>query len=259
MSEVIFETVESLAGIEGLVHGFFSRHGGVSPPPYDSLNMAVATGDEAANVSANLKRVAAALGLSRLARVRQVHGVDVKVVLNPEDAPLAGSLSVLGEADILVTDRRDIGLVMTLADCQAVLAADPASGAIGAAHMGWRGLVNGGVIALIETMARIYGSDPAGFRAGLSPSLGPCCAEFINYRTEIPERFWAYRDERDHFDLPAIARDQLLELGLKPENIGQVDHCTRCRGGDYFSHRGQGPKTGRLGAVIGWRLEQGLE
>jgi copper oxidase (laccase) domain-containing protein len=102
-------------------------------------------------------------------------------------------------------------------------------------------------------MAEAFGLDPAELRAGLSPTLGPCCAEFKNYRSYFPPELWGYADGRDHFDLVALARDQLVGSGLKRDRVEALGLCTRCRGDLFFSHRGQGPTTGRMGLAVGFR------
>ncbi len=249
MSRPDFFSLQVLGEVEGLAHGFFPRRGGLSPSPYDGLNLSTATGDSEANVRANLALVRRALGFERLVSVHQVHGEKIAVVGGRLPAE---EIAPLAEADGLITDRPGLGLVIKIADCQAVLAVDPVRRVVGAVHVGWRGLIKGAIPALIEALVERYGSRPAELRAGLSPSLGPCCAEFVNYRHEFPEAFWAYRVGRNHFDLRAAARRQLVEAGLEEANIDAVELCTRCRGDLFFSHRGQGPATGRFGAVIGF-------
>jgi len=247
-------TLPHLEAVEGLSHGFFARLGGTSPPPFASLNMGVATGDSQANVRANREIVRQALGLKRLAAVRQVHGDRIAAVNDglPEDP-----LHPLAEADGMVTGRQGIGLLIKVADCVSILLCDPSAKSIGAVHAGWQGLVKGVIGQAVEAMAAQLNSHPARMLAGIGPCLGPCCAEFVNYRREFPTSLWKYKDGRDHFDLPAMARDQLIEAGLFARNIQTLTLCTRCREDLFFSHRGQGTATGRLAAVIGFRVERG--
>jgi len=99
-------------------------------------------------------------------------------------------------------------------------------------------------------MQQHFGCHPDAILAGIGPSLGPCCAEFINYKTEIPQEFWRYKDPGDHFDFWAISYDQLLNGGVLAKHIESCQMCTRCRTDDFFSYRAE-KTTGRFAAVIG--------
>jgi copper oxidase (laccase) domain-containing protein len=86
--------------------------------------------------------------------------------------------------------------------------------------------------------------------AGVGPSLGPCCAEFVNYQSEIPKEFWKYRQGSDLFDFWSLSRDQLCAAGVLNKNIYLSNFCTKCNPALFFSYRGEG-QTGRFAAVIG--------
>lgn len=117
-------------------------------------------------------------------------------------------------------------------------------------HSGWRGSIANIIGHTLDAMKKNFGSDPAHVVAGIGPSLGPCCAEFVNYKEEIPEPFWKYRNDRRHFDFWAVSRDQLCEAGVCAENIHISGLCTRCRTDLFFSYRAEGI-TGRFAAIIG--------
>jgi copper oxidase (laccase) domain-containing protein len=99
-------------------------------------------------------------------------------------------------------------------------------------------------------MQQHFGCHPGAILAGIGPSLGPCCAEFINYKAEIPKEFWCYKDPDDHFDFWAISSDQLLNAGVLAKHIESSQICTRCRTDEFFSYRAE-KTTGRFAAVIG--------
>jgi copper oxidase (laccase) domain-containing protein len=99
-------------------------------------------------------------------------------------------------------------------------------------------------------MRERFGCRPSDIRAGIGPSLGPCCAEFVNYRTEIPEALWGYRRDGVLFDFWAMTRGQLTRSGVREAHIETSGICTRCRTDLFFSHRGE-KHTGRFPAVIG--------
>ncbi|HEX6142476.1 MAG TPA: peptidoglycan editing factor PgeF [Geminicoccaceae bacterium] len=151
----------------GVRHGFFTRRGGVSGAPFDSLNCGFSSGDDPDRVRRNRARALDALGLapSSLATGRQVHGRDVIVANAPApDRPARA-------ADALVTDRPGITLGTLGADCAPVLFADPEAGVIGAAHAGWRGALAGVVEATVEAMIGL-GAAPDRIQA----AVGPCIA-----------------------------------------------------------------------------------
>lgn len=219
------------------------RCGGVSPAPYDSLNLSFGVGDADENVRENRQRLKAALGVPVLASARQVHGDAVWVIDRPlpQDTELAGY-------DALVTNQPGIGLLIQQADCQAVLLHDPVRNVVAAIHAGWRGSVANTIGKTIRTMTERFGTTPGDLVAGISPSLGPCCAEFVNYRTELPESFHGYQVTPNHFDFWAISRNQLHDSGVRQENIEMARICTKCSP-DYFSFRRE-RVTGRFGSVI---------
>lgn len=238
-----------LGASEGVRHGVFSRIGGESRPPFDSLNMAQSVGDRSQAVAANRRRVSDAMGPGRLVILHQVHGTGV--VEAPDDA--AGDFGPAisaGKGDALITDRPGVWLTILVADCQAVLIWDPDRPAVANIHSGWRGSVGNIVGKTVAAMVHRFGSDPRRLFAGIGPSLGPCCAEFVNYRREIPQPFWRHLGPGYRFDFWAITREQLVDAGLSDERIFSSGICTRCSTDFFFSYRGE-KATGRFAAVIG--------
>jgi hypothetical protein len=117
-------------------------------------------------------------------------------------------------------------------------------------HSGWRGSIANIIGRTVTVMQARFASRPADIRAGIGPSLGPCCAEFINFRKEIPRSLWAYQVVENYFDFWALSRDQLMQAGLQPAHIEIGGICTRCRSDLFFSYRAAN-LTGRMAAVIG--------
>ena len=129
---------------------------------------------------------------------------------------------------------------------------DPDARVVANIHSGWRGSVQNIIGHAITRMVDGYGCRPERMVAAVGPSLGPCCAEFVNYRSEIPDSLWAYRIGKHHFDFWKMSRDQLEAAGIPRENIECSDVCTRCHPETYFSYRHR-HRTGRFAAVIGLR------
>lgn len=184
------------------------------------------------------------LGLSVLLSSRQVHGDRIVSVVGRPD----GDMQYEGY-DALITNIAGIGLLIQQADCQAVLLYDSIGGVVANIHSGWKGSVYNIIGKTIGQMNRDFATDPKNLHVVISPSLGPCCAEFKHYRSELPLPLHAYQVQPNHFDFWAISREQLLQAGVKPENIHNLRICTVCDD-RFFSYRREGV-TGRFASVIG--------
>lgn len=225
----------------------FLRHGGCSTGVYSSLNLSFGTGDNPERIRINRQRLKANFHITFLASAVQVHGT--KVLCSDE---MNGDKE-FASADALISNQPGVGLLIQQADCQAVLFYDPVQQVIGAAHSGWRGSTENIVAKTVAAMQRKYDVVPANIRAVVSPSLGPCCAEFIHAASELPESFFKYQVQPDHFDFWEISRQQLLQAGIQENNIELTQQCTACSN-DFFSYRrsvknGQS-STGRNGSLI---------
>jgi len=255
-SGVRFFRFSGLASFPAVDHAVFTRHGGCSPAPFDSLNMAFGLGDADRCVERNRQRVARVLGGCELVFARQVHGTGVAVLSaeNGDAAPAAGRPAPTGDA--LVTDRPGRFLVIQAADCQSVLLYDPRRQVVANVHSGWRGSVRNIIGRTIAAMIERFDCEPARMRAAVGPSLGPCCAQFVNYEKEIPRSLWCYKDGGAHFDFWSLSCDQLVQAGVSRRNIEICRLCTRCRTDLFFSYRGEGT-TGRFAVVIGLKKQVG--
>jgi hypothetical protein len=240
-----------LAAFPEVLHGFFTRLGGRSPEPFHSLNLSFTVGDQGPLVLANRALVQQALGLDGLVSATQVHGCRASMVTagNP------GPQEEIADADILLTRQPGLGLLIKQADCQAVMLYDPVRRVAANVHCGWRGQVANILQEAVTLLGERCGCRPEDLVAALGPSLGPCCAEFRNYRQELPPELWTYQVRPTYFDLWALSRDQLLAAGLKPPQIDIAGICTRCRGDELFSYR-RDHLTGRQGAVIALRSQK---
>lgn len=226
----------------------FNRNGGISKPPFSFLNCSFAVGDDREAVIANRATIKDTMKLDRLVSVGQVHGYGIYCL---EEFP-ADDLEIDGY-DAIVSPLPEVGLMMQHADCQAVLLCDPDRRIIAAVHSGWRGSVGDILGKTVRLMSDRYAARPKDMLAVISPSLGPCCSEFINHRLELPEQFLRFRTVENHFNFWQISREQLTTAGLLSPSISVAGVCTSCSP-DYFSYRrarrtGDGV-TGRNGSVI---------
>jgi polyphenol oxidase len=223
----------------GFRHGFSLRAGGVSVGPYASMNLGRKVGDDPAAVEENQRRFAAQLGYdaAALCEVEQVHGGVVRTMPDERDQ----------HGDALLSTRAPIGI--RVADCAAVLIADPASGAVAAAHAGWRGVVAGAV----PNAVRALGS------AGLVAAVFPCIGvDAFEVGEDVAQQIaQATGDDvvrrgtgRPHVDLQRAVYSQLIAGGLLAAHVELVTGCTVSEPSRFFSYRRDGGVTGRHLAVI---------
>ena len=227
-SGVSFYQFNNLAACSGIEHKIFTRNSGCSQPPFASLNVGFGLGDRHKKVSANRGIISRLMGAGRLVFARQVHGCEIAVLSGDSEKRGLTSADRTFSADAMVTDICGQNLVIQVADCQAVLLYEPTRRVIANVHCGWRGSIQNIIGRTVEVMVRHYNCRPGRIRAGIGPSLGPCCAEFVNYGTEIPKEFWRYKDLNAHFDFWSISRDQLTRAGVAAINIAFGGICPRC-------------------------------
>lgn len=273
-------TCQQFGGPEGVAHGFFSRGGGVSPSPWDSLNVSYGVGDEPERVAENRRIILRELGLTTLVAARQVHGDRVVVVgehsgdqggavPQSDYVPLNRQHTAPGErlpvpptfmsasghdewlqCDALISAAPGVGLLIQQADCQAVLLHDPRRRVVANIHAGWRGSVANIIGKTVATMRTTFGCRPAELTAAISPSLGPCCAEFVNHERELPAAFRRYQVRPNYFDFWAISIAQLQAAGVPAVRIEKAGICSRCNPATCFSYR-RDLQCGRNATVIG--------
>jgi YfiH family protein len=217
--------------------------GGVSPAPWDGLNLGDLVGDDRGRVSENWRRLGVETGLG-FARVRQVHGSRVIRA----GAPVEPS----AEADAVVTTAPGVAACVSVADCVPILLADPGSGAVAAVHAGWRGTIARIGAEAVRALEAL-GAAPERLLAAVGPSIGPCCYEVSS---DLAERFRAEVGPvvtgggAPRLDLWAANRLVLEAAGLLPDRIELLRRCTSCERELFFSHRRDAGQTGRQVAFI---------
>ena len=242
------ETPE-LANLGWIAHGFLTRKGGVSLPPYESLNVSHDNGDRDEQVSENKTRIAAAFGFDprRLVLLNQMHQDGILVLRKPLETT-EGRL----EYDAMITDVPRVFLGIRTADCLPVFIADRRKKVIAAVHAGRQGTALGITAKVIRKMMSVFDCRPGDLLAALGPSIGPCCYE-IDERVFQPEwKPFALSSGRGKWmlDLTRINIDQIRNEGLNPAQISSVRLCTFCRSDFFFSYRREG-NTGRQLSFIG--------
>jgi len=250
-SGLVFYQFTALRQERGLQHGFFARLGGVSRPPFATLNVGASVGDDPQAVAMNRQRCFSALGLAEPMVVTpyQVHGTRIARV-----GPAEGG-RVIADTDGLLSDREGTVLFLRFADCVPILLYDRRCRAIGLVHAGWRGTLDGIAALAVAAMRDCFGTDPAALWAGIGPAIGPChyevppdLAEYFARRFGPQVLAWP-GDGGTRLDLPAANALALQEAGVR--SVVQAGLCTACHTDEFFSHRAEGGHTGRLAALAG--------
>lgn len=250
---VVTYSFDSLADQAVTAH-VSTRHGGVSPAPWRSLNFSVSRGDTPDNVRANRLRLAEALGRrpDEFVAARQVHGTGVAKV----DSSFAGT--VQDGVDALITDVPGLPLSLVFADCVPILLFDPSTRSLGVCHAGWRGTVNGAAVATLWAMQAAFGVDPSHVLVGIGPSIGPDSYEVGDEVVDMalaklkqPERYFHKPDgaARHYFDLWQANAGQLSEAGVPAEAIEIAGIDTAQHTQDFYSHRAEQGRCGLFGMV----------
>lgn len=250
-------TLEYLTA-EGITasHCFTTRHGGVSTGSQSSLNLAIGRGDSMENVEKNLHILGNALGFdpNKLVMTMQIHSDIVRTVTDADCAGLCHRN--YPQCDALVTNTSGVALLVFTADCTPLLFHDPVTGAVGAAHAGWRGTAQAIGARVVEAMVRDFGSNPADIRAAIGPNVGMCHFETD---ADVPEAMIAaFGDEAKQYiekkgekyflDLKAINALVLRRAGVTHIEIS--DACTMCQPDRFWSHRVTKGDRGSQGAII---------
>lgn len=251
---------EQLNGDPALVHAVFTRQGGVSAPPYESLNLGHTVGDNSVAIEVNHDRVYRAMGTTRSQAVtcHLTHSADVLLVTAADRG------HVVGQGDAMITADAGVYLSMRFADCAPILLHDPVRRAVGLAHAGWRGTVKNVAKSVVQAMVDSLGCSPQNITAVIGPAIGPCCYQVGNDVIKAVEaifpkmsasdsstQLFSRRNERHaYFDLWEANRQQLTTAGVGQTVVSSL--CTACHTDHFFSHRAERGKTGRFGVVIGY-------
>lgn len=248
-----YYTFASFQDDRRLFHAVLTRHGGFSEGPWRSLNLGGSVGDDPERVRRNKRHALLTLGLQpeTLVDVWQVHSAEVFFAVEPRPDHVAPS-----QADILLTDRKNLTLLMRFADCVPILLYDPCRQVIGLVHAGWQGTVKGAARAAVEAMCAHYGSRPSNILAGIGPSIGP---DHYPVGVEVVDQvrrafgtaaasLFQEQNGAAHLDLWAANEWLLRQAGV--EQIERADLCTACHKEDFFSHRADKGRTGRFGVLM---------
>lgn len=242
----------------GVEAGFTSRNGGISRPPYNSLNLGFNTDDVRYNVEGNRSTLCSAFNVPNnlLLTVKQVHGTDVLVIDEP-NPDLSHFLNV--ECDAIVTNQPGIMAGVLVADCYPVLLFDPRQKVVAAVHVGWKGAASGIIEKVVKSMVSGFDSRAEDILAAIGPGIG---AQKYEVDRPVREAFRAGTGNWEriskevslgkwHLDLKKSCRLQLEDAGIDPSSIDEAQECTYSHKELFFSYRRDNGETGRqLGYVL---------
>lgn len=195
-----------------------------------------------------------------LTLARQTHGVRIALAgLADRGRGRPPDYDGFPETDGIITDVPGVVLGITVADCVPLLLYDQRQHAVGLVHAGWRGTVAGIAACAVDAMERAFGSRPEELRAGIGPSIGPCCYEVGD---EVIDAWLAVgpgsracalapgRAAKRHFDLWTANALQLHEAGILSRNVEIAGRCVKCESGRFFSHRAVMTGDARRGLML---------
>jgi YfiH family protein len=237
----------------GVTHAIFTRQGGVSPKPWDSLNLGGTGGDDPARVVKNRLLIFQTIDRNpeTIYDVWQVHSAEVARA----DAPRKPQVPHQ-QADAIITTKPDVTLMMRFADCVPILLYDPVQHAAGLVHSGWPGTVKRVAQSAVEAMNKAYGTRPNDLLAGIGPAIGP---DHYQIGPDVEEQVRrVFGSETSvllqaanggvQFDLWAANRLILEECGV--QHVEMAGLCTVCHREDWYSHRGDKGRTGRFAVLM---------
>ncbi len=242
--------------LKNQTHFVTSRHGGISPSPFDGLNLSKSAGDSLDNVFENRRLLAQSIGLEAddLVFVNQCHSAEIAIITEKSDPKQAI------EADAMVTNLLGLCICVMGADCVPVLIYDPVRKVVAAVHAGWKGTVASILSKTLEKMHVIYGSQFADLIVAIGPSISQAKYEvgeevYLKFKEafgqEIEPIFKHDKTTNKYFpDLWLANKMQALKLGVLEKNIEIAEICTYSNPDEFFSARYFQNKTGRFAAGI---------
>lgn len=263
-SPIVYKPDRWEAIFPGLEIGMSSRIGGKSAEHYGSLNCGLHVGDVPEDVIENRRRLASATSLPFEAwtYAEQVHGTQIAVITHEQKGMGRDSrTTALQDTDGMITNESGISLALQFADCVPIYFIAPDQRAIGLAHAGWKGTVQQITTATIDRMIRTYGCQSERIMSIIGPSIRSCCYEVdrkvidqvdaLISELGITIPVYTHKNQ-DHFmlDLQQLNRQIMIKAGILPSHIEITNLCTACNTDQFFSHRAEHGKTGRMAAWI---------
>ena len=257
--EVTYLTYPAFEKLEGIIHGFSTRLGGVSRGIYSSMNLSFTRGDEEEAVKENYRRIAQAIGFRTedIVTSDQTHTANVRKVTEADRGKGITVPRDYQDVDGMVTNVPGLILATFYADCVPLYFADPVKRVIGLSHSGWRGTVAKIGKVTVEKMKEEYGCHPEDILAAIGPSICQDCYEvsedvILEFQKAFEEKYWEklfYKKKNGKYQLDLWEANHIifLKAGIKEEHISMPGICTCCNPEFLFSHRASHGRRGNLG------------
>lgn len=241
-----------LSKFDNIVHGFTTRHGGVSRGAYESLSMSPRRGDDIECVRKNEQILCAELKLDikKLSSTRQEHTDNIEII---DKEKIGYGVSHMWDkgVDGCITREKGVPILCYSADCVPILFYASDIEAVAAVHSGWRGTEGKISYKTVQKLLEM-GAEPSNIYAAIGPAIGQCCYEVDDgVAKRFDEKYSIEKGEGKYMlNLAAVNFDLISMCGVKEENISVCSLCTKCNNDLFFSHRGQNGKSGTLGGII---------
>jgi polyphenol oxidase len=254
-----FQNLSNYSNIEHFISG---RKGGYSTGPFAALNTGFHVGDNEEQVLLNRVQLAKALGcdINNFIVANQTHSSNIFIAsANSKGKGSRNSTTAIADTDALISNVPGAYICVQMADCVPVLLYDPIKNVVGAVHAGWKGTIGNISEKTVNLMRDTFNCKTEDVIAGIGPCNGPCCYEVgEDVRLQVIKNFQqpdkvvldTKKPGKYIFDQRQANKIQLLEAGIKEENIEIADICTQCHSDEFFSSRAMNGKTGRFMAGI---------
>ncbi len=256
--DLVYLKFKALDKFDFVNHAVSTRHGGISDMEgLESLNLGTYTADSMDNVRENYRRFCKAAGFDEKRAVlgNQTHSTNIRYATEADCGKGIFKDRDYTDIDALITDVKNLPLVIHTADCVPVGFIDIKNHVIGNAHCGWRGTFGMLSALVIDAMAERFGTDPR----DLICTVGPCiCSDCYEVSKDLYDKFREkFGDDAAlkfngsyYIDLALLNKHILIKNGVCEDNIIVSDLCTCCNSRELYSHRGQGPKRGIFASVL---------
>ena len=253
MTEKLYITVESLESTGLVKAGISQRIGGISPPPYKSLNLATHVSDNPDNVTRNQQKFSEQIGIKTLKYCQQIHSDKVidadQIIHSYWNGNVSEESSPLGDALISKINNTTLGVFT--ADCIPISILDVNTPSIGIVHAGWRGTIAQIAIKTLDKMKDHYGTNADNCFIHLGPSIQKCCYEVgSDLITQFRQKFGNSVIYDNHLCLQTANVNQLIDYSVPDTSISISPFCTSCNLNRFYSYRVEGEKTGRMLSYI---------
>lgn len=227
-----------------IVHGFFTKNGGISRGNFKTLNVRFGIGDDDICVRENRERIRVKLDLDSIVSSDQTHSDNIILVTGREKHELPN-------ADSLICATPGVGIMIQTADCQPILIFDPEHNVVAAVHVGWKGGFRNILGKTISYLKEDFQTNPAKLLGVVGPCISKESYRFEDQKGIVPLQFKKYIDENKNLDLLQITQDQWIKQGCLTKNLQNLKICTFKNTDRFYSHRSEKGRTGRQASVIG--------